>query len=105
MSRTFRRKRVVLPWVIRDSHWVTDNETGRPHYAGQRLLQDEALRKQLRWWHEEKSCWWGARPPKFYRQALEVRHRMAAKAELIRYRKSPDYEPQFPRKPHLGYWD
>lgn len=95
MSRTIRRKHYVPSWVTSD--WTHD----RGHFE----LEGEELRKALRWWHEDKSCNWGARPPKSFRQEYESIHRMKAKTELSRFGKNDEYEVQLRQKARLGYWD
>jgi len=105
MSRTIRRKHVPA-WVRED--WVgeyTDPETGVTYYWARRKLQGEELAARLRWWHEDKSRYWGARPPKHYRQKHEERHRVTVRSELSRWAKNPEYPVQILRKPKLGYWD
>ena len=105
MSRTIRRKHVPA-WVCED--WdgqYTDPETGFTVYGARRPLKGEELAAKLRWWHEDKSRYWGVRPPKHYRQKHEERHRMEARTALARYAKDPGYAVQLLCKPRLGYWN
>ena len=105
MARTYRRKHYTPNWVTTDTYEFTDPRTGAHVWAGRIELDGAERAKQLRWWHEDKSCWWGARPPKPYRQEIETQHRMDAKRELTRWWRNPDYEVQVRRKKRLGYWD
>lgn len=105
MSRTIRRKHVPA-WVYED--WegqYTDPETGVTFYGACRPLKGEELAAKLRWWHEDKSRYWGVRPPTHYRQKHEERHRMATRTALTRYAKSREFEVQLMRKPKLGFWN
>lgn len=104
MARTIRRKSYVPRHVTEDWRYVTDPRTGESFY-GRVQLEGKERAKQLRWWHEDKSCWWGARPPKFYRKMHEDTHRADSKTELVRWVKNADYEPLVSRKALLGYWD
>lgn len=105
MARTIRRKSYVPSHVTETWHQITDPKTGRTTFGGHIQLEGAERAKQLRWWHEDKSCWWGARPPKFYRKMFEDTHRAACKTELVRWVKNADYEPLVRRKALLGYWD
>lgn len=105
MARTIRRKQYTPSWVTHDSYEFLDPRTGVRCWAGYIELEGAERAKQLRWWHEDKSCWWGARPPKPYRQEIEAQHRMSAKRELSRWWKDPDHEVQILSKGQLGYWD
>jgi hypothetical protein len=104
MSRTIRRKHVPA-WVCEDWGWYTYPETGVTVYGARRQLQGEELAGKLRWWHEDKSRYWGVRPPKHYRQRHEARHRMATRTALAQHRKEPEYPVQLARKPKLGFWN
>jgi hypothetical protein len=104
MSRTIRRKHVPA-WVGEDWGQYTYPDTGVTVYGARRRLEGEELAAKLRWWHEDKSRYWGVRPPKHYRQKHEERHRMETRAELTRWKKCPDYPVQLLRKPKLGYWN
>lgn len=105
MSRTIRRKHVPA-WVREEWEFeYTDPETGATVYFACRRLQGAELAAKLRWWHEDKGCYWGVRPPKPYRQKHEERHRMAARAELGRWARNPDHPVQITRQPRLGYWN
>ena len=105
MSRAIRRKHVPA-WVGADWEYeYTYPDTGVTVYGIWRRLTGEELAAKLRWWHEDKSRYWGVRPPKHYRQKHEERHRMAGRAELSRWKKDPDYPVQLLRKAKLGYWN
>lgn len=105
MARTIRRKSYVPTDVTETWHVLIDPQTGGVSLAGRVQLEGEEREKKLRWWHEDKSCWWGARPPKFYRKQHEDRHRMTCKSELAKWCRNADYEPLVRRKALLGYWD
>ncbi|KVP65573.1 hypothetical protein WJ96_04185 [Burkholderia ubonensis] len=105
MARTIRRKHVPTSVTEEWEFEYTDPETGITLYGGYRKLKGKELAARLRWWHEDKSTFWGARPPKYYRQKHEERHRAVARNVLIRWAKNPDYPVQILRKPKLGYWD
>lgn len=102
MARTIRRKHYIPTWVTQTWEWRLINDTDSPGY---RQLEGEELAKQLRWWHEDKSCFWGTRPPKCYRQMHEERHRATARNELERWIKNEEHPVQLERKAKLGYWD
>lgn len=104
MAKTIRRKRYTPAWLFGESEWRLDDATGewvRVEFE----LEGDAKAAKLRWWREDKSCWWGARPPKPYRNELEEQHRARARDELIRWLKDPEHPVQILRKPRLGYWD
>lgn len=105
MARTIRRKHYTPYWVTTGAYSFTDPQTGVRCFAGQAELEGVERAKRLRWWHEDKSCWWGARPPKPYRQEKEAEHRMAARTALRRWLRNPEYEIQLRPKRRLGYWD
>lgn len=103
MARTKRRKTYVPEWVTRDYVPVEDPEAGR-YWTWVDLEGDERA-KQLRWWHEDKSRYWGARPPKPFRMEHEAAHRGNSRQQLARWVREPDFEVQIRRKPVLPYWD
>lgn len=106
MARTIRRKHYTPKWVTTKAYEFIDPRTGaQVWWAGDIELEGAERAEKLRWWHEDKSCWWGARPPKPYRQAVETKHRMDSKNELNRWKRNPDHEVQVLRKRPLGYWD
>lgn len=100
MSRTIRRKTYVPLWVTTDFMYDKDELLERPV-----RLEGKVRARALHWWHEDKSCFWGARPPAGHRQEIERTHRMRCKTELARFRKNPEYEVQLCRKGRLGHWD
>lgn len=105
MSRTIRRKHVPT-WVILEWEFeYTDPDTGQTIHCGRRQLKGKELAAKLRWWHEDKSRYWGVRPPKHYRHEHEQRHRMQSRTALACYEKDPEYQVQLLRKPKLGYWN
>ncbi len=104
MARTVRRKGYVPSHVTNTWEYVQDPVTGESFYRNIRLEGAERQAK-LRWWHEDKSCWWGARPPKPFRQEVERAHRMTSKAELQKWWRNENYEPLCRRKALLPYWD
>lgn len=106
MSRTIRRKHYIPCDLLTKSYSFIDPRTGvQVWWAGEVELEGKERAAKLRWWHEDKSCWWGVRPPKPYRLEVEVQHRMQCKTELARWWKDPDYEPLVRCKGQLGYWD
>ncbi|GBG14298.1 diguanylate cyclase [Novimethylophilus kurashikiensis] len=105
MARTVRRKHYTPAWVTEDSYYFIDPVFNVECYGGHIELDGDERANKLRWWHEDKSCWWGERPPKPYRQCIEVQHRMTAKTELCRWKKNPEHEVQLLRKGLLGYWN
>lgn len=106
MARTYRRKRYTPAWVTEAPYDFIDPVTKvAVTWAGSIQLEGDARAKKLRWWHEDKAHWWGARPPKPYRMEVEMQHRAAARSELVRWLKDPDYEVMTLSKPKLDYWD
>jgi len=106
MANTIRRKHYVPRWVTTEAYSFIDPRTGvHVGWAGQIELQGAERAKQLRWWHEDKHCYWGARPPKSFRQQTEAHHRMNAKSELSRWRRNPDHDVLILCKEPLDYWD
>lgn len=105
MARTIRRKHYVPGWVTEKAFYFIDPKTGVECRGGYIQLEGAERAKQLRWWHEDKSCWWGVRPPKPCRIEIETRHRIAAKGELARWLKDFEYEVQIRRKGQLVWWD
>ena len=105
MARTIRRKHYVPSWVTEAWEFEFTDHKGRRCFYGYRQLEGEERARKLRWWHEDKSCFWGVRPPKPYRKKHEERHRAEARAQLTRWRKDPEFPVQLGRKPKLGYWD
>lgn len=105
MARTYRRKHYTPSWVTQDTYVFIDPRAGVQCRAGhiERVGDDRA--RELRWWHEDKSCWWGARPPKPYRQEVEAQHRMSAKSELNKWWKNEGHDVLILSKGQLGYWD
>ena len=105
MARTIRRKHVPSSVTEEWEFEYTDPDTGVTIYGGYRQLKGKERAARLRWWHEDKSTFWGTRPPKTYRQIHEVSHRASARVALIRWTKDPEYPVQILRKQKLGYWD
>jgi hypothetical protein len=106
MARTIRRKTYVPSWVTED--WVSryiHPVTGDVIHFYVRQLEGDERAAKLRWWHEDKSAYWGARPPTYYRKMYEEAHRAKARTELIRWAKNPEHPVQILRKAKLGYWD
>lgn len=100
MSRTIRRKDYV-------PQWVTSELCAAPFLSGlvRIKLEGNALKKQLRWWHEDKgNDWWHISPKKSFRKRQEVGNRMVAKNQLDRFRKNAEYEVFLGKIPY-PYWD
>lgn len=62
MARTIRRKHYVPSWVTETWEFEFTNHRGRRCFYGYRQLEGEERARKLRWWHEDKSCFWGVRP-------------------------------------------
>lgn len=103
MARTIRRKHYVPGWVTEDEFHFVDPATGVSVSAGWIQLQGKDRQRKVRWWHAEHTRF-QVRPPKAFRKAYEVRHRIECKQELARQLNHDEYDATFlPKKP-LGYW-